>query len=411
MNKNENAEEEKKRKETEQAKEIQQKTSGQEFDIPDEDLDKTTADDIKKTRAEWEATKIDLKNAKEGLKSLNGALHEAVKAGADKEVLDGIFEQWKGYNDKVTELEKKLIQMDRKDGRPDPFRQFVDKSRENLEKGTKILANKVSRVTEKFLHDKNGNPRSLTAAVLAEHNKVDAVYHEEQEKAAQKLSEDLDKTAVRDTARIDSWIDAIEASEKFENRAESKNAGIDAKTAKSVESVKSQAEILKESLHKKFEAKEASINTGEYSRSQRMKGGFQTILDAAKGNPLKDYFGTPKTPEAIEAEVEKARKQMQRKESFIDKKTSLKNAFVKAWAGAQKGIEAFRAGVAKRRAQAAEKNLEKIKSPRAKDILDEIRKATEAGKTLGDARDDIKKDIANANKDMSKKMDEGPGDR
>ena len=198
---------------------------------------------------------------------------------------------------------------------------------------------------------------------------MDAVYHEEQEKAAQKLSEDLDKTAVQDTARIDAWINAIEASEKFENRAESKNAGIDAKTAKSVESVKSQAEILKESLHKKFEAKEASINTGEYSRSQRMKGGFQTILDAAKGNPLKD------------------------------------------WAGAQKGIEAFRAGVAKRRAQAAEKNLEKIKSPRAKDILDEIRKATEAGKTLGDARDDIKKDIANANKDMSKKMDEGPGDR
>ena len=109
--------------------------------------------------------------------------------------------------------------------------------------------------------------------------------------------------------------------------------------------------------------------------------------------------------------MEKARKQMQRKESFIDKKTSLKNAFVKAWAGAQKGIEAFRAGVAKRRAQAAEKNLEKIKSPRAKDILDEIRKATEAGKTLGDARDDIKKDIANANKDMSKRMDGGPGDR
>ena len=168
---------------------------------------------------------------------------------------------------------------------------------------------------------------------------------------------------------------------------------------------------MKESLHKKFEAKEASINTGEYSRSQRMKGGFQTILDAAKGNPLKDYFGTPKTPEAIEAEVEKARKQMQRKESFIDKKTSLKNAFVKAWAGAQKGIEAFRAGVAKRRAQAAEKNLEKIKSPRAKDILDEIRKATEAGKTFGEARDDIKKDIADANKDMPKKMDGGPGDR
>lgn len=404
-------EENKKKEAEEQARENRTEQAKEDFDIPDEDLDRTTADDIKKTRAEWEATKIDLKNAKEGLKSLDEALHEAVKAGADKEVLDGIFEQWKGYNDKVTELEKKLIQMDREDGRPDPFRQFVDKSRENLEKGTKILGNGVSKVTEKFLHDKNGNPKSLTAAVLAEHNKVDAVYHEEQEKAAQKLSEDLDKTAVRDTARIDSWIDAIEASEKFENRAESKDAGIDAKAAKSVESVKSQAEILKASLHKKFEAKEAAINTGEYSRSQRMKGGFQTILDAAKGSPLKDYFGTPKTPEAIKAEVEKARKQMQRKESFIDKKTSLKIAFVKAWAGAQKGIEAFRAGVAKRRAQAAERNLEKIKSPRAKDILDEIRKATEAGKPFGEARNDIKKDISNANKDMSKKMDGGPGDR
>ena len=311
-NKKKEAEEQDRENRTEQAKEN--------FDIPDEDLDKTTADDIKKTRAEWEATKIDLKNAKEGLKSLNEALHEAVKAGADKEVLNGIFEQWKGYNDKVTELEKKLIQMDREDGRPDPFRQFVDKSRENLEKGTKILANRVSRVTEKFLHDTNGNPRSLTAAVLAEHNKVDAVYHEEQEKAAQKLSEDLDKTAVRDTARIDSWIDAIEASEKFENRTESKNAGIDAKTAKSVESVKSQAEILKESLHKKFETKEASINTGEYSRSQRMKGGFQTILDAAKGNPLKDYFGTPKTPEAIEAEAEKQENRCSAKKVLLIKK-------------------------------------------------------------------------------------------
>ena len=142
-----------------------------------------------------------------------------------------------------------------------------------------------------------------------------------------------------------------------------------------------------------------------------MKGGFQTILDAVKGNPLKDYFGTPKTPETIEAELEKARKQMQRKENLIDKKASLKIAFVKAWAGAQKGIEAFRAGVAKKRAQSAERNLEKIKSPRAKDILDEIKKATEAGKTLGEARDGIKKDIADANKDTSKKMDGGPGDR
>ena len=175
-------EENKKKEVEEQAQENRTEQAKEDFDIPDEDLDKTTADDIKKTRAEWEATKIDLKNAKVVLKSLNEALLEAVKSVSDKEVLNGIFEQWKGYNDKVTELEKKLIQMDREDGRPDPFRQFVDKSRENLEKGTKILANRASRVTEKFLHDKNGNPRSLTAAVLAEHNKVDAVYHEEQER-------------------------------------------------------------------------------------------------------------------------------------------------------------------------------------------------------------------------------------
>ena len=86
-------EENKKKEAEEQVRENRTEQAKENFDIPDEDLDRTTADDIKKTRAEWEATKIDLKNAKEGLKSLDGALHEAVKAGADKEVLDGIFEQ------------------------------------------------------------------------------------------------------------------------------------------------------------------------------------------------------------------------------------------------------------------------------------------------------------------------------
>ena len=45
-------EENKKKEAEEQARENRTEQAKEDFDIPDEDLDKTTADDIKRTRAE-----------------------------------------------------------------------------------------------------------------------------------------------------------------------------------------------------------------------------------------------------------------------------------------------------------------------------------------------------------------------
>lgn len=380
-----------------------------------ENIYNLNAEQMKKLFGELDTSKESFQNIGKKLDELSDTFAEAIKNGANKEVLDQIIGEWSMEKYKLDLMSHEHLKNADVIGRPDPMKEYIKDSYENLGKTIGSVNEQTKGILDNFKNGLIKGKDALTNAIKGINEKAKSLFKEGQEKIAEKFSLSLDNMKDKLSEKtVDAMVITAKTAEAFDRRHDrSKDvlqSGIKA-------TIKREGELLdknQENLAKKLQ----NISDSKFTKTSRIKAGVKTIGDAVKGKEFKAYEPEEKSVADIGREYQQAMKQASVKSKGIEMGTNVKINALKSWSLLDRAVANVGAKMARKASLAINAGIQKFGSDKmktmAKEKGDDLNKSAEKVNDISDqkfasnVKEDFYKDIVNDSKSEDKTMKEEP---
>ena len=372
-----------------------------------ENIYNLNTEQMKKLFGDLDVSKESFQNVGKRLDELSDTFAEAIKNGANKEVLDQIIGEWSMEKYKLDLMSNEHLKNADVIGRPDPMKEYIKDSYENLGKTIGSVNEQTKGILDNFKSGLIKGKDALTNAIKGINEKAKSIFKEGQEKIAEKFSLSLDNMKDKLSEKtVDAMVITAKTAEAFDRRHDrSKDvlqSGIKA-------TIKREGELLdknQENLAKKLQ----NISDSKFTKTSRIKAGVKTIGDAVKGKEFKAYEPEEKSVADIGREYQQAMKQASVKSNGIEIGTNVKINALKSWSLLDKAVANVGAKMARKASLAIDAGIQKFGSDKMKTMAKEkgadLNKAAEKVNDISDqkfasnVKDDFYKDIVNEDKIM-----------
>lgn len=338
-------------------------------------------DGTEEFRKMWDnlgTSKEDFANVNKKLEELNKTFSEAVKNGAEPEVLKKIAGDWQLEKMKLDAMKQQLNLNSDERNRPDAMRDYVNNMYSELGKGVHIVNEKSKDFIEQKKKGLIASGKELTNKIKAVNDKVKSIFKEKQQNLARNFSKALEqaKGKISDKS-LDAMVKAAKAAEAFDRKNAMSKETLDSRIKATLEKQNKALDVNNERTVKRFK----KIENERISRTSRIKAGFETMKDAVQGKEYTEHKPEEKSVSELGREYQKAMAKATRGSKNIEMASSLKINALKSWAKLEQGI----ANVGAKISRGISKGIEKSINERGSEDLKE--RAADLNKDLAKAKE------------------------
>lgn len=359
---------------------------------------------------EWKELKLTATQARNAEKELATALHESVRYGADKDSMESILKLWQEQYEKANEFERQLL----KKGDPDFVQDFATKQKANVEKSMYMVGEKTKEYNQEFKEGKISTGKLLGDKIKQLNSQIARIFSNVQKNLFEKLDKAFSNIkeetyAKLDQKRLDGWIKAMDAMDRYDNTMLDRLQEIDEKKENKIQDLIDNATKQKENNVDKFNKRVEEIKNNIPSRTERFFAGIKTSLSALFNKPFENLLSAENVAKNAKSNFEKAKNDLVKADKNVDLKRKSQIGFVKLWTKAKMAMEDFTGKLLKLKVKMAEKDLEKIKDPKVTDLKEKIASYSKDNNvTRAEAKSSLLKEQRTAeNKDVKADIDAG----